>query len=199
MLLAMSALALAGCSERRGPAPPDGDPGPDRRLVASREALVLEALHQDDQHEIAVAQMAQDRATAPGVKELAARLVSDHQDIDSRIVDYATDRKLDLIVDTTEQQRKDRECTQARDWLHARDGAEFDHAFVNMMVIHHQKALALVDDARETATANGFKNLLSGLAPVLHRHLEQARQLSMTTARAAAPVQARRRLPERPR
>jgi putative membrane protein len=187
-------LALAGCRNRK-PAPQVATPP---AVEDNREAAVLEALHQEDRREIAIAQMAPERAGSQAVKELAAMLVRDHQDIDEKIVDYATAKKVNLVPDTPEAQATEREGSQTLDKLHALEGAELDRAFATVMIIDHQKGINLVKEAQQSVEDPRFKELLSEIEPLLHKHLEAAQQLEAAVASAAPAkeskkVQARRR------
>jgi putative membrane protein len=186
-------LALAGCRHRK-PAPEVATPP---AVEENREAAVLEALHQEDRREIAIAQMAPERGSQ-AVKELAAMLMRDHQDIDAKVVDYATAQKVNLVPDTPEAQATEREGSQTLAKLHALEGAELDRAFATVMIIDHQKGLNLVKEAQQSVENPRFKELLSEIEPLLHKHLEAAQQLEAAVASAPAPatskkVQARRR------
>lgn len=50
---------------------------------------VVVKMHQDRQNDIALAKQAQERASSPAVRELAARQERDHQAADDRLLEYA--------------------------------------------------------------------------------------------------------------
>jgi putative membrane protein len=187
-------LALApGCRDRPVPAPKPV------AVAVDRVGEVLESLHQHDRHEIALGQMAQAQAASQAVKNFAATLVGDHQDADAKIVDFAAARRTTLVPDTPEQQASEREGTATAEKLHQLPGAEFDRAFASMVITDHQKAINLVKDVQQTVDDVRFKELLAQIDPLLHKHLESARQLEAIIAsenaqRPPTPkVQARRR------
>jgi putative membrane protein len=64
-------------------------------------------------------------------------------------------------------------------------GADFDKAYLNMMVSGHDKELTKIDVEISSASDPDFKNLLQSVKPVLQRHADQARDL-MKSPQASA-------------
>ncbi|MFT3686228.1 MAG: DUF4142 domain-containing protein [Phycisphaerales bacterium] len=68
------------------------------------EARVLSIIHAKNTEEIELGRLAQEKASAPGVKEYAAMMVRDHTDADNRLTTLATAEKV-TMWDTTRTDR----------------------------------------------------------------------------------------------
>jgi len=145
-------------------------------------------LHHVNQMEITLAKDAQRQGTAK-VKDYASTLITDHQSADKDLTAFAKAHKLTTIPadkPTTDAERQDdKDMTQQMAKLKTLKGADFDKAYLNMMVSGHDKELTKIDVEISSATDPDFKNLLQGVKPVLQRHADQARDL-MKSPQASA-------------
>jgi putative membrane protein len=137
-------------------------------------------LHHVNQMEITLAKDAQRQGTAK-VKDYASTLISDHQAADKDLTAFAKAHQLTTIPAdkpmTDAERQDDKDMAQQMARLKTLKGADFDKAYLNMMVSGHDKELTKIDVEISAATDPDFKNLLQGVKPVLQRHADQARDL----------------------
>jgi putative membrane protein len=137
-------------------------------------------LHHVNQMEITLAKEAQRQGTAK-VKDYASTLITDHQAADKDLTAFAKAHHLTTIPadkPTTDAERQDdKDMTQAMAHLKTLKGADFDKAYLNMMVSGHDKELTKIDVEISSASDPDFKSLLQNIKPVLQRHADQARDL----------------------
>jgi predicted outer membrane protein len=60
------------------------------------EARILSIIHAKNQEEVELGRLAQEKASAPGVKEYAAMMVRDHTEADSKLTTLAANEKISL-------------------------------------------------------------------------------------------------------
>jgi putative membrane protein len=157
-----AAGSTAGHDGRSGPRPGGGWQG-DGGWVS--EAAGMSAT------EIALAGLAERRATSSEVKMLAAELRRDHTASSEELKGLAT--------------RKQWAFPQSIDTLHAQalqaldrsQSSEFDRAYVDAMVASHEKALASFRIAATSAGDPELKAWAAKQLPTLEEHLEHARRL----------------------
>jgi predicted outer membrane protein len=185
VMLACLLAATAGC-RGRSPQAQAAVSGPTAAPV-----VILEAIHQFDQHHVTLGQLAQERAAAIALTDFGTELVRDHQAIDARVVELATARHLSLLVDTPEQQDRQRRHEAVADRLRVLDGPAFDRAFLPLVVQAHETFASLLATARQADNDQELAALLTSVADTVQRHLDAARRLAQRPP-PAAPVQARR-------
>jgi putative membrane protein len=121
--------------------------------------------------EVQLAKLAQERASSPGVKQLAQRLVQDHTKANQELMALAKNKDMDLpdeLDDTHEDLAK----------LFSRlEGAQFDREFLRYQLMHHEKDVASFGlQAKEGQDAD-LKAFAAKQLPVLQEHLKQVREL----------------------
>jgi putative membrane protein len=151
-------------------------------------------LHHVNQMEITLGKEAQRQGSAK-VKDYATTLVNDHQTVDKDLTAFAKTHHVTTIPadkPTTDAERQDdKDMTQQIARLKTLKGADFDKAYLNMMVSGHDKELTKIDVAISSTSDSDLKSLLQGVKPVLQRHADQARDLlkspQASADRPAAP------------
>lgn len=145
-------------------------------------------LHHVNQMEITLAKDAQRQGTAK-VKDYASTLITDHQTADKDLTAFAKAHKLTTIpadkATADADRQDDKDMTQQMARLKTLKGADFDKAYLNMMVSGHDKELTKIDVAISSTSDPDLKSLLQGVKPVLQRHADQARDL-MKSPQASA-------------
>jgi len=179
-ILAGLAVSLATVAYAEGPdkeraanqrasksAPAKGDPDPksDKPLPAP-EVKVVNALHASNQTEIAAGKLAQKNTENAAVVRYGRMLVREHGAADSKLVAFAHKRALALTGEAADLSE-----------LESKKGAEFDAAFLTMMVKNHGEAIALVAAAKETCEDREVRAILDQTLPRLQRHQAQAVKL----------------------
>lgn len=189
--------AIAQAPDPAGP-PPDIDAAPDldagigtpaddpiaedpyaRNDAARASVVALRTLHHDNQTEMALAQLAMERATRPEVRRYARRLFRDHRIADDRVADVAQQLGISLDVlplmgpDDPRQVRM-RELLLEMQQL---EGEAFDHAYLEEMVRSHRHHIRLLAGLRRQADAEEVRALITLLVPILEQHLQLGRSL----------------------
>jgi len=162
--------------------------------LSEADVKVIAHLHHVDQMEITLGKEAQRQGTK-SVKDYASTLVTDHQTLDKDLTAFAKAHQLTTIPadkPTTDAERQDdKDMTQAMAQMKTLKGADFDKAYLNMMVSNHDKELTKIDVAMSSTSDPDLKSILQNVKPVLQRHADQARDLlknpQASADRPAAP------------
>jgi len=120
-----------------------------------------------NQKEIAAGNMALQQAEDQQVKDYAQMIVDDHTAMNQTVVDEAG------MADAA-MPAPDPAVTAE---LQGTTGADFDRAYLAMMVAAHEKAIAMFENAEQNASTEEARNLASNALPKLREHLERAKEL----------------------
>jgi putative membrane protein len=126
--------------------------------------------------EVAVATLASTSATDAGVKSLADMLVRDHTALNQQLMTAAG--QADAAAPAPD-------ATATAD-LQGKTGADFDRAFVDMMVASHRKGIALFENAAMNASTDQAKSLAQEALPKLRAHLQAGLDLQARLGGAMA-------------
>ena len=136
-------------------------------------------VHQANQKEIEVAQMALDKAESSRVKSYARKLLNDHQAADKKLMAYVDRKNLDRSkVEAMSTGGTTPGSTDAHSRLQNLSGADFDREFVNVMLDEHDKAIDMVKSARDAATDRELRGFYGSIVPKLEQHRKMARDLA---------------------
>ena len=122
--------------------------------------------------EVALAKLAQEKASNADVKSFAAKLEKDHSQVNDDLKEVASKKNITLASAPSKSHQA------LHDKLAKLSGAEFDKAYVSAMLEGHQKG---VRDFSPVASGNGdadVKAFASKTLPALKEHLQQAQDLS---------------------
>ena len=125
--------------------------------VAMSPTAVLSLLQQVDQDEVRLAQMAQSKATSDKVKDYAKEMITDHQALDRKVSDFATQNKLTLSPSAIPSTQRTQLKTMVQDTerrLTTATGSQFDVAYMQAMSQAHASVLADLDAALPGLKAN---------------------------------------------
>ena len=117
--------------------------------------------------EIAAGNMAQEQAQDASVKDYAQTMVTDHTAMNQKVTEAAG--MADAATPAPDP-------TATAD-LQGKTGADFDRAYIEMMVMDHQKAVATFENAAQNASTDQAKMLAQDALPKLRDHLQRAQQL----------------------
>lgn len=147
----------------------------------------LEKLHADDQAELQTARLALQHGQSQAVKNLASRLLHDHERIDASITTRARNRGQSLEGQTyrTELARLQQDAQQQ---LQGKQGAAFDQAFASLEVKDHQEDVnqnlpSMIQDA-QSANEPDAAATLDEIRSTLQQHLQLALQAQQQTQMA---------------
>ncbi|KAA9041986.1 DUF4142 domain-containing protein [Ginsengibacter hankyongi] len=116
--------------------------------------------------EVELGNLAQQKATSQAVKNFGRMMVDDHTKAKDNLKTIATQKNIDLPPAITDDQRKD------IDKLSKKTGADFDKAYVDMMVDDHKKDIAAFKKAQGDVSDNDIKNFITNTLPTLQKHLD---------------------------
>jgi putative membrane protein len=116
--------------------------------------------------EVELGNLAQQKAKSQKVKDFGKMMVDDHTKLNNEFKDIASKKSIDLPATVTDDQRKE------IDDLSKKSGADFDKAYVNMMVDDHKKDIAAFKKAEGDVSDNDVKNFITNSLPTLQKHLD---------------------------
>jgi putative membrane protein len=143
--------------------------------------------------EIDIAKLAATRAASADVKSFGAQLVSDHSKVVETLRGYAQRKNITLPPMAKSETLAHPSAADKEHAVHFRDlsaksGAEFDQAFIQMMVEKHEKGVTLFE--RQSQAKLGDQELqqfVNDTLPTLRSHLARAKEIQPKTA-ADAPT-----------
>jgi len=137
-------------------------------------AEVLAALHQIHVHEIALAMLAAEKSTDPGLRSYAEQETRDHTQADADLVKLATAKGISW---KQADPARYAEQTASVEMLRGLDGAAFDRAYLQETLKDHERGYTLVETSLTTIQDPATKAELTRLQPILQAHRDRARQL----------------------
>jgi putative membrane protein len=135
-------------------------------------ADVLNDLHQANQMEIHLGQLAQSKGSADSVKDYGKTLMSDHQDNDKQVTDLAA--KNGIALKPAEPGLMEKMSMKK---LESLSGSEFDRKFAKDMIDDHKKDIAKMQSAQKSNLPDDVRQLVGNTLPTLQKHLELAQKI----------------------
>jgi putative membrane protein len=133
-------------------------------------------LHAANQGEVQAGQAALRSAQSQEVKQFAQQMIDDHQKNDSQLQQLASTMSVSLEGD--EFKKKQKKAQEDLEKVQAKGGAEFDKAYMKMMVKEHEQDVKDVEKAAKDARKQNQTQLASFLEEThshLRMHLDSAR------------------------
>ncbi len=122
--------------------------------------------------EVALSQVAQQKATSQRVKDFAAMMIHDHTDAGNVLKSLATSKNISLPASVGDDAKKD------IDKLNKKTGADFDKDYMHMMLEDHKKATDDFKKASADCKDPDLKNFATQTLPTLMMHLDSAEAIS---------------------
>ena len=127
--------------------------------------------------EIQAATLAMTKASNPGLKAFAQRLVNDHTATAQQVAQWATKKNV-LLKDDDPDVKIKMDRYQS---LQTKTGAAFDKEFLEHMISDHRDAIVLFsNEARNTKDA-GLRTFARETLPTIRAHLKMAWDLNATS------------------
>ncbi len=120
--------------------------------------------------EIELAELAQDKASSPAVKQLAETIQQHHEQANTRLKAIASQSGASDNDAALKPQHK-----QLHDRLSKLEGPAFDRAYASEMVKEHEKDIQKYEKASKQLQHAGLKAYAAETLPTLKKHLELAR------------------------
>jgi len=121
--------------------------------------------------EIELGQMAAQKASSAEVKTFGQRMVADHTQANSQLAPIASQKGVTLPTQPSAMHRA------AANRLSKLSGADFDRAFMDQMVMDHQKVVAEFQRVSTGAKDSDVKSFASANLPAMQEHLQMAQDL----------------------
>ena len=128
----------------------------------------------DGMTEVALGNLALQRAQNESVKQFAQQMVTDHTAANNELTQIASGKNVTLpaAIDAKHQAMVDK--------LSKLSGADFDREYMKMMVKDHEKAVKMFQDQSQKGTDADAKAFAAKTLPTLQGHLQMARTVSAT-------------------
>lgn len=130
----------------------------------------------DGRSEVALGELAEDKAKSDKVKEFARQMVKDHGNANSELEEIAKKENLRLPDGVGSENER------LKEQLASKDGSGFDRAYIDAMVDDHQKAVRLFGNYQENGSNDALVAFARKTLPILQQHLEQAKSLQHSLA-----------------
>jgi putative membrane protein len=173
------------------------------------DSFIASCLLLGNQEEVALAQLASQKAQNPEVKQFAQMMIEDHQkaiqklqqhakpgiSIDGAVRQTATstqagDANLDKVLQLSQQAAQ--EClSMTKSELQQKQGAEFDKAYMGSQVGAHIGMLAKLKASEQQASPE-LASIVSESSQTVKSHFEKAKQICKELESSADSRQARR-------
>jgi putative membrane protein len=140
--------------------------------VASADRTFAEHAAQGGMAEVAMGKLAAKNASSSDVKQFGQRMVDDHGKADTELMSWASKNNVTLPTDVDDKQKAE----QAR--IAKLSGAEFDRAYMTLMVADHNKDVAEFQRASKTAKDPDLKAWITKTLPTLEEHQKLAKDIS---------------------
>jgi len=121
--------------------------------------------------EVELAEVAQERAARPEVKEYAQNLEREHEKTNEKLKSIAEQKDVELPDEPGQTHE------QLKEQLSDLQGQAFDQAYLKTMVQEHQKTIQSFEQQAKTAQDPEIKQFAEQTLPTLRAHLKQAEQL----------------------
>ncbi|MBF9255533.1 DUF4142 domain-containing protein [Pontibacter sp. 172403-2] len=122
--------------------------------------------------EVQLGQLAQENAASQEVKDFGKMMVDDHTKANEELKALAAQKNITL-PDSMGQEQMDHVQE-----LQGKTGAEFDQAYMSLMVEDHQEDIDLFKEAAQDLEDPDVKAFASKTVPVLQHHLERAQAVN---------------------
>jgi len=133
-------------------------------------AAVLSEIHRADLKEIAISQMAQEKASTDEVREYANQLVKDRTSADQQVIAMAQKKNVRLRDQTSRQGPELVKLTTL-------NGPSFDKYFLRQTAADNDKLVRRLRKEREDASDDDIEALIDKVLPILEQDQELAQVL----------------------
>jgi len=139
--------------------------------VSSADRTFAEKAASGGLAEIQAAQLAQQRASSPQVKQFASRMITDHTKANDELQQIAEEEDITLPA------QPDQQGMAAQRKLQALNGTAFDQSYAQQQLGDHQQAIALFRKEATSGQDPALKSYAQKTLPILQQHLQLAQSL----------------------
>jgi putative membrane protein len=139
------------------------------RKAAGEERFVTNAAH-DNLAEVQLGKLAAERGTSDEVKKFGERMVTDHRKADDELKQLASTKGLSVPSEPDSRAKKE------YDRLAKMSGAEFDRAYMDLMVKEHERDVKAFERAASKEKEAQLRDWAAKTLPTLKEHLTLAKE-----------------------
>ena len=150
--------------------------------LSSKGSGFVKEASEGNQSEIALAQLAQQKAQNPEIKSLAQMIQQDHQQAQEKLQTIAQTHGLTLDTTPTWSQRR------AQSKLEKLSGAEFDQQYAKDMLEDHVTDIKKFQKASQNIEDSDVKQYAQDCLPKLQAHLQHAESAAKSAGVDASTV-----------
>lgn len=143
-------------------------------LLSPKDTQFVTQAVQGGLAEVALGQLAVDRARNDMVRDFGARMVKEHGDANTKLIELAKGKGFEPPAALTAEHQ------QAMDRLRKVDAEEFDREYVQVMVKDHRKDVAEFEKQSEKAEDPDLRRFAEQALPTLQSHLDAILDLEET-------------------
>ncbi|MHA6249454.1 DUF4142 domain-containing protein [Pontibacter sp. CAU 1760] len=132
--------------------------------------------------EVELGNLAQQKAQRKEVKDFGQMMVTDHTKANSKLKELAQQKNI-VLPDSMSQKHMEHVKN-----LREKSGAEFDKAYMDLMVSDHEEDVELFQDAAENLEDADVKSFAATTVATLQQHLERAKQINEMVKNSSASV-----------
>lgn len=144
--------------------------------LSKQDRRFIEKAMQDNQAEVALAKVAQEKASSDAVKQYARKLHEDHSKAAQELEAIAS------RLGYAESRKAEKEPRAVKKFAKMQ-GDKFDRAFAKHMVDDHEKAIKLFKKQAQDGNSQELWQYAQKNLPTLEQHLKMARELAGETPR----------------
>lgn len=141
------------------------NPNPQMNPMMVQNTMVLNQLHHINQKEIAMAELAKSKTTGMQAKNMADRLIADHEKMDERLKMVAERAGVELAS----FQPATHEMAMM-DTMKELEGKEFDQAFMQSMKASHEMAMENLRSAKRMVKDPQIIQAINEAMPQIQKH-----------------------------
>lgn len=175
LLLAVAVPCLAQTAPNQGAVPGNQSPANNKQAAGAdrnADAQFATRIAQANMAEVALGKLAQGKAQSDDIKKFAQKMVDEHTKAEQDLEGIASKNNLTLPQDVTPQQKAQ------QDRLSKLSGAQFDRAYMRMMVVDHTRVSnALQHESRKVSANTDLKDYATRMYPGVSDHLTMAKTM----------------------
>jgi putative membrane protein len=149
-----------------------GDMG--KSKMSSDDTKFMKEAAMGGMEEVDLGKLAAQKAASADVKSFAQKMVDDHSKANDQLMQLATQKGVTLPTGMSSMEKS---ATAKLDKL---SGADFDKAYVSMMVKDHKKDVAAFEKESKSGKDSDLKSWASTTLPTLQDHLKMIQGISST-------------------
>jgi putative membrane protein len=139
---------------------------------AGMKKTFIEKAAQGQQAEIALGQLAMQKASNEQVKQFGQRMIADHQKANREVQQLAQQEGISVPMQLSDKQK------QKQQELSRLSGNDFDRSYIGYMLHDHVKDVHEFKESAEMVQDPQVKQWATGTLPILEEHLKQAQSVA---------------------